>query len=470
MLTSGSHHYIRPEYLSPLPTTLDAKNSPLALLAQTCSQIGADNPNNKPLISGLEKTKETDKAKEKSSFVNDKTSFKPYETSAKKEKNESTEKRSSPGKSSTPIASETTRSNPTKSSCGKISPCVTEDINNSSPKYEQEGTSSSSIATPTSSHSSSGSASAISQNTLSGLGYGTGGTLHAMDMGCSDSTPKDLLGSFPGINPFGAYKPGINPLASCVGCTPMFAHIPVDVASSAHTYPASAVTQSGATPMKPSMFTLNGGMPPYVGYTRVKTPGSVTSFMPLCRDPSCINCQFSLQSAQLSQCPSGCSQCNHDRLPGMGLAGLVPGLSGSASPSTATNLYPHSVMPRPNICSWMIGDNFCGKRFNSSEELLQHLRTHTSLSGGDTTSSLSLFSANLNGPCHHHYSSPTTPTGVRRSYPTSLSPVSNRFHPYKPPLPTVPGAPLPQVPYPGLGLYYPPYSFYGQRLGPPVHP
>eukprot|EP00058_Branchiostoma_floridae_P010648 XP_002596136.1 hypothetical protein BRAFLDRAFT_276112 [Branchiostoma floridae] len=49
MLSARSQHMLRTEYLQPLqPTTvgryatLDAKKSPLALLAQTCSSIGKD--------------------------------------------------------------------------------------------------------------------------------------------------------------------------------------------------------------------------------------------------------------------------------------------------------------------------------------------------------------------------------------------------------------------------------------------
>ncbi|XP_076326097.1 zinc finger protein Noc-like isoform X2 [Tachypleus tridentatus] len=435
---------------------LDSKKSPLALLAQTCSQIGSDNPNNKPISSSLEKPKNSEKKTEKVSSVEDKNFFKPYESSTKKNNSGSAEKRSTV----TPITSESPRSNTTNNFYSKTSLCVSEErILNS-----EEGANPPSNSTPTltSGHSSTYT---ISQNTLSTLGYCSGGSLHSLDTGSSASSPRELLGSFPGSNPFGIFKPGGSPLGNCVGCAPMFGHIPVDIASSAHKFPANVTTKSGISPMKQNMLPVGDGMSQYVGYTCVRTPGGGTSFVPLCRDPSCVNCQFTLASAQSSQCPNGCSQCNHDRLPGMG---LVSGLSGSSSPAAITGLQPHSVMHRPNVCSWMTGDSFCGKRFSSSEGLLQHLRTHTSFSVVDSASSLSLFPTSLSGPCHIHYSSPTTPTSVRLSYPSSVSPINNRYHPYKPSLPTIPGIPLSQVPYSGLGLYYPPYSFYGQRIGSPV--
>jgi len=64
----------------------------------------------------------------------------------------------------------------------------------------------------------------------------------------------------------------------------------------------------------------------------------------------------------------------------------------------------------PYVCSWMGADlpSYCGKRFGTSDELLQHLRTHTS----DPAAALPL---------------------LQRSYPTpplSPSTTANRYHPY----------------------------------------
>ncbi|ELK28674.1 Zinc finger protein 503 [Myotis davidii] len=59
MLTSRTGHILHPEYLQPLPSTpvspieLDAKKSPLALLAQTCSQIGKPDPSPSSKLSSV---------------------------------------------------------------------------------------------------------------------------------------------------------------------------------------------------------------------------------------------------------------------------------------------------------------------------------------------------------------------------------------------------------------------------------
>ncbi|KAG8186795.1 hypothetical protein JTE90_010689 [Oedothorax gibbosus] len=484
MLTSANQ-YLRPEYLSPLPTTLDAKKSPLALLAQTCSNIGADNPNNKPIISGLEKSKDSsnDSKKSKSPVIisddhsNSKPSFKPYESVIKKDENANTEfggKKSPSSKTSSP--SVISRMSPAVSTgtCGKSSPATSENGRNSSHNPIKSESQISARTSPLTSDSTAATLSST-QTTLCGLGYGSSSGL-GLDLGRSDAA-KDNLSM--GLSAYKALN-GLNPLSNC--CPP--GH-PMDV----HAYQAAA--QNGL--LKGANYPL-GALSPYVGYARVKTASGGTSLVPVCRDPYCTNCQFSMHNAQLASCPSGCTQCNHDRLaptlPGLG-HGLVPGLTGSAAAMAAVAAaggsipgisYPHSVFPRPNVCSWMVGDTYCGKRFNTSEELLQHLRTHTILATSESSLSslmnpaFSLSSANLSAACHMHYStagSLTSPAGLRR-YPTSLSPVSSlsaasRYHPYKPFLSSLPGSqPLPQLGHPGLGMYYP-YGIYGQRLGPPVH-
>ncbi|XP_031366413.1 zinc finger protein Noc-like [Apis dorsata] len=107
MLTTGHNQYLQPDYLSPLPTTLDAKKSPLALLAQTCSQIGADSPT-KPLISPLDKTSKgmntgtnaksppaakLERSTRSSPSDGKSLAFKPYETNVVSKKSSSDESR-----------------------------------------------------------------------------------------------------------------------------------------------------------------------------------------------------------------------------------------------------------------------------------------------------------------------------------------------------------------------------------------
>jgi len=185
-----------------------------------------------------------------------------------------------------------------------------------------------------------------------------------------------------------------------------------------------------------------------------------------CRDPYCTGCQLTSQAAAVaaaaalpagkngtggapSVCPSGCIQCDHAK------AGFLP----SHSPSLAA-AYAQAQLAAltaasqlPYVCSWIASETqYCGKRFATSEELLQHLRTHTSPSSDPAVSTASPMSLSAHSLLHRTY--PTPP----------LSPA--RFHPYsKPPLlpPSTLGLPL--HPHPGLPPYFSPYSLYGARLG-----
>merc|ERR1711963_44052 len=90
MISNVADRYITPEYLAPLPSSEKNGKSPLQLLAQTCSQIGAD-PGNTKL--SLDKTKDKKSSSSPALIVSDNASpsagtqvnsrpvsFKPYES------------------------------------------------------------------------------------------------------------------------------------------------------------------------------------------------------------------------------------------------------------------------------------------------------------------------------------------------------------------------------------------------------
>ena len=235
---------------------------------------------------------------------------------------------------------------------------------------------------------------------------------------------------------------------------------------------------------------------PFVSYARVRTPSGATTLVPVCRDPYCTHCQLTVQNSHLSAtCTAvGCAQCAHEK----SLHNLSMGLHGSSfNPYSSSNLlagqsslgsypmsslYPpltaHGHSGLPLVCNWVSsGNEHCGKRFSTSEELLQHLRTHTTSS--DHLSIAAAYEryglpppgilplSGLHG--HSLQSGSLSPNSLRRSYPTSLSPLSSlmgsgRYHPYKSLM--NPSAALPSnQPLQQVGPYLSAYSLYGQRIG-----
>ena len=137
-----------------------------------------------------------------------------------------------------------------------------------------------------------------------------------------------------------------------------------------------------------------------------------------------------------------------------------------------------AVDPSPHVCNWVNADTgSCGKRFSSGEELFNHLRTHAIATTNSSNTNylmggLDKMSAN---PYATYLSqqaaalaavspSSTNPLGsnfLSRSH----SPLS-RFHSYKATNMLSQLSGLPSLPVSaGLGPYCPPYSMYGQRLG-----
>ncbi|XP_033101387.1 zinc finger protein 703-like [Anneissia japonica] len=417
--------YMHTEYLQPLDPlpSLDAKKSPLALLAQTCSSIGKPDPphnnvDNKPVYESQNGKSSPEKP---TAPIDDKcSSFKPYKQSEKREGDATIMKIGFPNNQARKSAS----SPPVNDSKPMRS-------NSCSPTLKPKAVSPipSSHSTPDKEHSS-----------HSGCDASREGLLKAV------TTPLPALSTASHIS----YKHGhLSPTAAVAPCgchSQIVGHIPCDPLSHKHHH------EGHISPTSPYA----------AAYARVKTADGATTLMPICRDPYCTNCQ---QTPQINS--SSCTQCRHDPI-GVGLSGAIPVALpfGGALPayplptsmsSAASYLYtPHPGLPPAStgdhVCNWVSGTTSCGKRFASSEELLQHLRSHTN----ETTPSSPL-AASLSAQLGAYYMQyhPSAPAlGLKSGHASPLSPV--RYHPYRSSL-TAPISALPSLP---AGAYYSPYALH----------
>ncbi|XP_049784952.1 zinc finger protein Elbow-like isoform X1 [Schistocerca cancellata] len=498
MLTTSANQYLHPDYLSPLPTTwsvrgrgsqpdildpdlgheplqqqLDAKKSPLALLAQTCSQIGADSPSSKPLIPPLEKQPSSkssssststvkndsstsgsggarDKSSPASSAGSDlsvKSSFKPYESSVTQQHHQQRDKTGSPQEdragatSGGGNGSARVRTPASTKSGGRCASNQSASSPRSSPVVGRK--------TPAGAAAAAAAAAAVAaaSSAASDAKSSSESPLAATTKVGFSPVASSLLDPTASLKdmPLGTFKP----TASYLGAFP---HFPVDLMAAA----AAAAGGGAAAHLKGS---------PYVSYARMKTPSGVDTLVPVCRDPYCTGCQLSSQllaAAAASStagagkgCPGGCAQCDH-----AGKAAFLPAAAAAAAYATAHAQLAALASHLPYVCNWIgsaapsassaadgsaaaaaaAASGYCGKRFATSEELLQHLRSHTEAA--------------------------VSPLFAHRAYPTPpLSPLATaRYHPYGKPTPGAllpPGFPL--HPHPGLPPYFSPYSLYGQR-------
>ncbi|XP_059176662.1 zinc finger protein Noc-like [Physella acuta] len=534
MLTSGVSQYLHPDYLQPLPTTLDAKKSPLALLAQTCSAIGKDTSPSKPIIPPLEK-KDMDKSDK---CQDSESSSKRPSSHGHKESGRDSGRDSKPGfrtfppKEIPPLVPISMGEKPRTSS--------SEPKASSSPSGHMNSISSSSSSRPvsasgqgsngqrSSSRSSNGKESDHHQHSSHhhhrnrDSPASSGSSSHPVSSSPSYSKPMSSHSTsvMQSSSLSSAVKPSVSH-PSMLGGLPSAAHLsgyPSHLALMAHgldptnpsyhalaahsslsSFSAAAAAAQSSALKAAAAAGAPSALSPFVTYARVRTPSGATTLVPVCRDPYCTNCQLTLQNSHLSStCNApGCSQCAHEKsltslstlgLPGAGASSmLLSPLSSASSLSSSMSalssihaLYPHTALAaahqglQANVCNWVSGNDYCGKRFTSSEELLQHLRTHTS---SMDVSTLAASYAGLGLPslaAYPHLSAPLSPNSLRRSYPTSLSPVSsllsaNRYHPYKSPLSAVGATPPSAQSFP-VGPYYSPYTLYGQRLGAAVVP
>ncbi|NXR34029.1 ZN503 protein, partial [Zosterops hypoxanthus] len=525
MLTARTGHILHPEYLQPFPSTpvspieLDAKKSPLALLAQTCSQIGKPDPSPSSKLSsvtsngsGGDKDSKSGPLKLSDIGVEDKSSFKPYSKPGA-EKKEPGAGGCSGGPSAGVAAGEksgfrvpsatcqpfTPRTGSPNSSASACSPgLLPAEGKGGEDKKDSEGCGKSGGS---GSEGGGPGAASISHSRISVSCAGInvevnqhqestpGSKPIASDSAssCSSTTATSsasVLGSGL-VAPVSPYKPGqtVFPLppagmsypgtlaGAYAGYPPQFLPhgVALDPTKSSSLVGAQLAAASSLGCSKPA------GSSPLAG----ASPPSVMTAS-LCRDPYCLSyhCASHLAGA------AGAS-CAHDQALKSGYPLVYPthplhsvhsSLTGATPPSLAGHpLYPYGFMlpndPQPHICNWVSANGPCDKRFATSEELLSHLRTHTAFPGTDKLlssypSSSSLASAAAAAmACHMHIpttGAPGSPGTLALRSPHHALGLGSRYHPYsKSPLPT-PGAPVP-VPA-ATGPYYSPYALYGQRL------
>ncbi|XP_076831074.1 zinc finger protein 503 [Brachyhypopomus gauderio] len=490
MLTARTGHILHPEYLQPLPSTpvspieLDAKKSPLALLAQTCSQIGKPDPPPSSKLSSVtsngsnEKESKSGPLKLSDIGVEDKSSFKPYSKPADKKDSSSgvpsgeksgfrvpsatcqpfTPRTGSPNSSTSasPMPSDKgEREEKKESDCNKS--CTTDGPGPTSVSHSRISVSCAGINVEVNQH----------QETTSGSKPTT-----SEPSSVTSVSSASVLGSGL-VAPVSPYKPGqtVFPLP------PAGMSYPGGLAGAYAGYPQHFLPHGGSlvnAQLASSLGCSKAGSSPLAG----ASPPSIMSAS-LCRDPYCLSYHCASHLA-------GGATCTHDSAAAVAASALKSGyplmypthpLHGvhSTPPSFGGHpLYPYGFMlpndPLPHVCNWVSANGPCDKRFSSSEELLNHLRTHTAFTGADKLisgypGSSSLASAAAAMACHMHMppsGAPGSPGTLALRGPHHALGLSSRYHPYsKSPLPT-PGAPVP-VPA-ATGPYYSPYALYGQRL------
>lgn len=525
MLTAHTGHLLHPEYLQPLTSApvsieLDAKKSPLALLAQTCSQIGKpDPPSSSKLGSSCSQTDKEPGSRSSSlkhgehrPSLDDKCSFKPYNKGAECRRDGVTTSSSSNSSSSdkvgfrVPSNNSSTNGNPTlgqqsypphaaspSSRAGSSTPpgqsqphkqsqspggqqtphsqttngdsaheqgSPTSTGSNNNALKKDVDTSKRNSDSPHEANSSHARASTNCSNSSS-----DGGSNH--EGGKADSSQPSLgPGRITPISPYKTTQP-LFPLPS----SNLGYHGSVVGAYAG--YPSQFVP--GLDPTKPSLSVGSLGVPGKHPSSSPLTGASPPSFMQgLCRDPYCLSYP---SVSHLGG--SNCNSCIHD--PSSTLKSNFPLVypshplhslhqSSSVSSSLSHPLYTYGFMlpnePLPHACNWVSAAGPCDKRFATSDELLAHLRTHTALPVGMDSKLLSVSSS---GPasCHlhlPHQSSPgSMPSSLSLRAPPSLG--LARYHPYsKVHLPPGPSS-ISLHSLPTTGPYYPHYALYSQRLG-----
>ncbi|XP_041032463.1 zinc finger protein 503 isoform X1 [Cetorhinus maximus] len=505
MLTARTGHILHPEYLQPLPSTpvspieLDAKKSPLALLAQTCSQIGKPDPPPSSKLTSVTSNGTSDKDSGKPAplklsdiGVEDKSSFKPY--------SKHTEKKDSSSSGSSSVSGEKSGFRVPSATCQPFTPRTGSPNSSTSSPMPSEGKGSDSqekkdIDTVKNSSTDNSTTTSVSHNRIS---VSCAGINVEVNQHQETSVSKPIISETSALSsglvaPVSPYKPGqtVFPLPPAsmtypgtLGAYAGYPHqfvphgVSLDHAKSSLVGAAQLASSLGC-----GLSSKSTGSSPLAG---ASPPSMMTAS--LCRDPYCLSyhCAAHLAGAANNSCthdPTALKSGYPLVYPSHPLHAVHTSMSSNAGTPTLAghHLYPYGFMlpndPQPHVCNWVSANGPCDKRFCTSEELLNHLRTHTAFSGTDklmagyqnsSLGSAAAAAAAAAVACHMHLpptGAPGSPGGLTLRSPHALG-LSSRYHPYtKSPLPThgAPG-PVTTLPVPATGHYYSPYALYGQRL------
>ncbi|XP_061622618.1 zinc finger protein 703 [Phyllopteryx taeniolatus] len=508
MLTAHGGHLLHPEYLQPLQSApvsieLDAKKSPLALLAQTCSQIGKPDPPSSSKLASLssgslgdkEATGRSSKPGEQHQSSEDKSSFKPYskssgdcrkEVQVSKGSSDKTFRVANGSASSGSVSCPSFPPHSKSPSSPQLHPPIRSHSPSTQPLPHSQAShtdnKSGSLEQP-SSDSGDKKDSDTAKSVMDGAQLANSSHIRASansSNASSASSPRPESKADTQVSQANLVSGHIAPVSPFKPGHSVFPLPPASMGYHGSIVGAYAGYPSQFVPgLDPTKSNLGLGLPSKHPSSSPLTGASPPSLIQgLCRDPYCLAYP---NAPHLGG--SNCSTCVHDPsslksgfplvYPSHHLHSLhSSALSSSTTPSLSHPLYTYGFMlpnePLPHACNWVSVGGPCDKRFATSEELLAHLRTHTALPGMVDGKLLSAYPSSISSTssCHLHLPPHSSPGSLSSSFSLRGSPGLGlaRYHPYsKSHLPGAPGLPMPSIP--SSSAYYSPYALYSQRLG-----